>query len=250
MLKKNKRSQMMKINSRLYQYLIILLATVNPSFVSAADNDVKNAQQQNEMPSPPSGPYRSLLNNKINQTSQIKKQPAQGIAQSQFAERLPQQMRPPVAPQAWTNNGPHQQMLAPNWNQNIPPQPRYVQRPSLQQMRRAVTPPAWGNNNAPHQQMMAPNWNRKFPPPPRIHPPLAPPAWANNAPHQQMRVPNWNQNIPPQPQWKQLNVPDWVKNPPHGPKPPKWVTNPPAPPAWVIQPRQQSVYQYRNHGRN
>ena len=50
---------------------------------------------------------------------------------------------------------------------------------------------------------------------------------AQRPPQPRMPAPNMNQ-YSPQP----VQVPDWVKNPPYGPKPPAWVTHPPQPPMY------------------
>ena len=186
---------MMKMNNRLYQYIIILFALGNAPFVLASESGVDNKKEQAEMPPAPLGPYRAQSeNNKAKQTVNIMQRsvpamPAQQLSQrppqAQWNQPPPQQMRRPVAPPAWVNQVPPQQRMAPNRNRNIPPQAQWNQPPP-QQMRRPVAPPAW-TNQMPPQQRMAPNWNR---------------------------------NVSPQPQWQRPKVPEWVTNPP------AWVTNP------------------------
>ena len=182
----------MKTNNRIIQYLIILLALANSSFVLASD---ANKKEQVAMPAAPSGPYRSQTDhdmskqtNKNIQIPQIRQQPLQHVPEQKLAQRLPQQqMRPPISAPRWNNNAPPHRMIAPNvnqnWNRNAAPQAQWTQRPPQQQMR----------------------------------PPVSAPAWVNKAPHQRMQAPQ---------------VPDWVKNPPYGPKPPAWVINPQQQPAY------------------
>lgn len=190
----------MKMNNRLYQYLIILMTMSNVSFVYANDDNVTRTKEKAAMPAAPSGPYRSQsdrdISKQINVTKRMQ-QPKQSLPAVQLAQRpAQQQMRPPVAPPAWANQAPPQRMMQPNWNQNVPPQPQWVQ-PEV---------PDWVKN--PPRGPKPPKW---------VTNPPEPPAWVKNIPQQRMQ--------PPQ-------VPEWVKNPPYGPKPPEWVINPPQYPVY------------------
>ena len=179
---------MMKKNSRLNQYLIILIALVNTSYVLASDSDEIKTKEQTAMPPAPSGPYRSQIDSSKNnqntnkvEAPQLTQRPSQQPMPAQnFNRNRPQPM---PAPQ-WAQRPQQQPMPAQNFNRNRPqpmPAPQWVQRP-------------------PQQPMPAQNFNRNRPQP------MPAPQWV------QPRVPDWVKNPPYGPK-----PPAWVTNPPKQP---------------------------------
>lgn len=186
---------MMKMNNRLYQYLIILIALVNTSFVLASDGDETKvkAQAQAAMPPAPSGPYRSQVagaesNQNINkvEAKQLTQRPIETTPNEKLEQRLPQQVVP--APQL-TQRSPQQPMPAPNWNRTPPAPPAWVNKAP-----QPMPVPQWAKR-PPQQPMPAQNFNRNRPQP------MPAPQWAKRPPQRPMQAP----------QWVQPKIPDWVK---------------------------------------
>ena len=191
---------------------VLVINVLNVTVVYSADKAEDKIAQNKVMPSPPAGPYRSVLD----VMKETKTQP-QMHTQSMHQQNMRQQN---MAKQENTKQDGVTSLNTQQWMPPTPPQWMQSQGKQPQHMP-APTQPTPNFNNRQWTPPVRPQWNQQYP-----RPQMAPPQSAPNFNNRQ-----WTPPVPPQ--WNQSQ---------RGPIPPQagpnfnnrqW--NPPVPPQWNQQ---------------